>query len=87
MFSVVCLYVLTDLFFLLLFSVVVCIYFTDLLFLFSCFLLFVCIYLTDLFFLLLLFSAVIIGIGADDIFVFVDAFKQSALEPDHISGR
>ena len=30
---------------------------------------------------------VIIGIGADDIFVFVDAFKQSAYEPPHISGN
>ena len=29
---------------------------------------------------------IILGIGADDIFVLVDAFKQSALQPPHISG-
>jgi hypothetical protein len=29
---------------------------------------------------------VIVGIGADDIFVFVDAFRQSKHEPAHISG-
>ena len=29
---------------------------------------------------------IIMGIGADDIFVFMDAWKQSALQPPHISG-
>jgi hypothetical protein len=29
---------------------------------------------------------IILGIGADDIFVLVDAFKQASLEPEHISG-
>jgi hypothetical protein len=29
---------------------------------------------------------IILGIGADDIFVLSDAFKQSALQPPHISG-
>jgi hypothetical protein len=29
---------------------------------------------------------IILGIGADDIFVLVDAFKQASLQPEHISG-
>ena len=29
---------------------------------------------------------IIIGIGCDDIFVFIDAFRQAELEPPHISG-
>ena len=29
---------------------------------------------------------IILGIGADDIFVLVDAWKQSKLQPLHISG-
>ena len=29
---------------------------------------------------------IILGIGCDDIFVFIDAFRQSELQPPHISG-
>ena len=30
---------------------------------------------------------IILGIGCDDIFVFMDAFRQSLDEPPHISGK